>query len=150
MHGPEHRIPGFHREGWTSQQDCPLNLRVPEMRYNENRVKQKGQPKPVQKKPETPQETPKDIEESGAESQEAELSADQLAILFICHRGHQSLISILQGVNSTRVPVGKLPIKEAELRDLLKELEKEGYLTSTELHDQTTWIATPKAKALET
>ena len=120
------------------------------MRYNENKTKRKGQSKPVLKKTETPKESPKDIEDTRNDTQEQELSADQLAILFICQRGHQSLISILQGVNSTRVPVGKSPIKEAELRDLLKELEKKGYLTSTELHDQTTWITTPKAKALET
>jgi hypothetical protein len=121
------------------------------MRYNKNRAKPKAHIEPTPKKPE-PSETPKEPlkKTKKPEIQEPELSADQLAILFLCHRGHQSLISILQGVNSTRVPVGKSPIQEKELRDLLKELEKEGFLSRTELHDQTTWIATPKAKALET
>ena len=121
------------------------------MRYNENRAKPKAQTKPTPKKPEAPKKPKEPLKETKKpEIQEPELSADQLAILFICQRGHQSLISILQGVNSTRVPIGKSPIKETELRDLLKGLEKEDFLTRTELHDQTTWIATPKAKALET
>jgi hypothetical protein len=120
------------------------------MRYNENKVKQKARPKPVLKTPKAPQEPLKDDRRIETGIQESDLSADQLAILFICQRGHQSLISILQGVNSTRVPIGKSPIKEAELQDLLKSLENEGFLSKTEIHDQTTWIATTKAKALET
>lgn len=121
------------------------------MRYNENKAKPQTQTKPVPIKPKSPKTPEEPLKESEKpEIQESELSADQLAILFICHRGHQSLISILQGVNSTRVPVGKSPIKEAELRDLLKGLENKGYLSRTEIHDQTTWIATTKAKDLET
>jgi len=121
------------------------------MRYNENKANPPEQNKQVPKKPKPLKTTEEPIKESEKpETKESDLSADQLAILFICHRGHQSLISILQGVNSTRVPVGKSPIKEAELQGLLKVLENQGYLSRTEIHDQTTWISTTKAKDLET
>jgi hypothetical protein len=122
------------------------------MRYNENKAKPKAEVKPASPqsvKPKKTKKPSKDIESAETEITESDLSADQLAILFICQRGHQSLISILQGVNSTRVPVGKPPIKEEKLRTLLKDLESEGYLSTTEIHDQTTWIATPKARVLE-
>ena len=121
------------------------------MRYNENKAKRKAQPKPAPPQSETPvaPKKTKVTKKKAPKTEEPELSADQQAILFICQRGHQSLISILQGVNSTRVPVGKSPIQEADLRNLLEGLESDGYLSSTELHDQTTWIATPKARALE-
>ncbi len=85
-----------------------------------------------------------------AQRQEPDLSADQQAILFVCERGHQSFVSILQGVNSTRIPIGKPPLDERTVRSLLLELEKEGYLAKAEIHDQPTWTATEKARALET
>lgn len=124
-----------------------------EMRYNKNKAKRRLQlPSTPLKEEETipPSKLVQNSEKPVTEPQESDLSADQLAIIFVCQRGHQSLISILQGVNSTRVPVGKPPLKEEKLRDLLEDLEKQGYLSTTEIHDQTTWIATPKAHALET
>ncbi len=88
--------------------------------------------------------------EAEAKREEPDLNADQQAILFICQRGHQSFISIFQGVNSTRIPIGKPPINEENVRLLLDELETNGYLSKTKIHDQPTWTATPKAKELET
>ncbi|MFX0168045.1 MAG: hypothetical protein ACFE89_01705 [Candidatus Hodarchaeota archaeon] len=123
------------------------------MGYNKNKAKRRSQlPSTPLKEKETisPRELVPNSEKTVTEPQESDLSADQLAIIFVCQRGHQSLISILQGVNSTRVPVGKPPLKEEKLRDLLKDLENQGYLSTTEIHDQTTWIATAKANALET
>ncbi len=89
------------------------------------------------------------VEAVEAQKKEPELSADQQAVLFICQRGHQSFMSILQGVNSTRIPVGKTPLKEKEVRSLLDELEAQGFLAKAEIHDQTTWTATAKARELE-
>ena len=123
---------------------------------NENRVKRKVQLKPVAVKRQEvslPKEMLKKAEAAetaGAEGEESQLSADQLAILFICQRGHQTFISILQGVNSTRVPIGKPPLKENEVRAILSELEKQGYLKKAEMQDQPTWAATSKARELET
>jgi hypothetical protein len=123
---------------------------------NENRVKRKVQLKPVAVKRQE-SSLPKEVIEQAEATVAAEtngdettLSADQLAILFICQRGHQSFISILQGVNSTRVPVGLKPLKEDEVRGLLDELEAEDYLKKAEMQDQLTWTATDKARALET
>ena len=123
---------------------------------NENKVKRKIQLKHVAVKRQE-MSLPKDIVEHAkaatvaeTEGEESKLSADELAILFICQRGHQSFISILQGVNSTRVPVGMSPLKEDEVRKLLHELEIQGYLKKAEMHDQLTWTATAKARALET
>ncbi len=122
------------------------------MIINENRVKRKVHLKhiPVKKKELS---LSKDVLEKADQIpfHEAgpELTADQQAILFICQRGHQSFISILQGVNSTRIPIGKSPLKEAELHSVLNDLEDQGYLSTTEIHDQQTWTATEKAKALE-
>lgn len=89
-------------------------------------------------------------EATEAVGEEAKLSADQHAILYICQRGHQSFISIYQGVNSTRVPIGKEPLKEGELRSILEELEAKELLKKTEIHDQPTWMTTPKAQFLLT
>jgi hypothetical protein len=120
---------------------------------NENKVKRKVQLKRVNIKPrevKLPKEILEKAEEVVAQKQEPDLSADHQAILFICERGHQSFVSILQGVNSTRIPIGKPPIDEKTLRSLLQELEKEGFLTKAEIQDQPTWTATEKARALET
>lgn len=123
---------------------------------NENRVKRKVQLKPVAVKRQEVSLPTKIIEQAEAaeaaeaKGEEALLSADQQAIIFICQRGHQSFISILQGVNSTRVPIGKSPLKEEEVRTILGELESQGYLKKAEIHDQPTWRATAKAQALET
>ncbi|MFX1565472.1 MAG: hypothetical protein ACFFCH_05730 [Promethearchaeota archaeon] len=123
---------------------------------NENKVKRKIQLKPVAVKhqevsiPKTIIEQAEAAEVAEAEGEESLLSADQQAILFICQRGHQSFISILQGVNSTRVPIGKSPLKEDEVRVILDELVSQGYLKKAEMHAQPTWTATAKARALET
>lgn len=123
---------------------------------NENKVKRKVQLKPVAVKsqavsiPKEMIEQAEAAEAAEAKGEESQLTADQQAILFICQRGHQSFISILQGVNSTRVPIGKNPLKEAEVRTILSELESQGYLKKAEIHDQSTWTATAKARALET
>ncbi len=123
---------------------------------NENKVKRKVQLKHATVKrqevslPKEMIEQAEAAEAAEAERDEAKLSADQLAILFICERGHQSFISILQGVNSTRVPVGKKPLKEDAVRLVLDELEIQGYLKKAEMHDQPTWTATAKARDLET
>jgi hypothetical protein len=123
---------------------------------NENKVKRKIQLRPVTVKrqeislPKEILEKAEAAEAKEAVEEESHLSADQLAILFVCQRGHQSFISVLQGVNSTRIPVGKKPLKEAEVRALLDDLETQGYLKKAEMHDQPTWAATEKARALET
>lgn len=119
---------------------------------NNNKVKRKVQLKHTTvKKQEVslPKEMLEKAKQAEAQRSDPELSADQQAILFICQRGHQSFISILQGVNSTRIPVGKKPLSEKELRILLAALEKEDYLSKAEIHDQPTWTATPKARDLE-
>lgn len=77
------------------------------------------------------------------------LSADQVTILFLCQRGHQTLISLLQGVNSTRIPMGKSPIDEKAIMPMIKQLEEQGYLTKSAIKDQLAWTATPKARELE-
>jgi hypothetical protein len=126
---------------------------VPEMIKNENKVKRKVQLKRVNIKPrevKLPKEVLEKAEEVVAQKQEPDLSADQQAILFVCERGHQSFVSILQGVNSTRIPIGKPPLDEKTVRSLLLELENEGYLSKAELQDQPTWTATEKARSLET
>jgi hypothetical protein len=123
---------------------------------NENRVKRKVQLKHVairHQEVSLPKEIVKQTEAENVtegDEDESKFSADQLAILFICQRGYQSFISILQGVNSTRVPVGKTPLKEEEVRVILGELEIQGYLKKADMHDQTTWTTTAKARALET
>lgn len=123
---------------------------------NENRVKRKVQLRRITVKrqeislPKEIIEKAEAAEAKEAVEEESHLSADQLAILFVCQRGHQSFISVLQGVNSTRIPVGKKPLKEAEVRALLDDLETQGYLKKAEMHDQPTWVATEKARALET
>jgi hypothetical protein len=123
---------------------------------NENKVKRKIQLRRVAVKrqeislPKEIIEKAEAAEAKEAVEEESHLSADQLAILFVCQRGHQSFISILQGVNSTRIPVGKKPLKEAEVRALLDDLETQGYLKKAEMHDQPTWAATEKARDLET
>ena len=124
-----------------------------DMIKNENKVKRKVQLKRVNIKPrevKVPKEILDKVEEMVAQKKEPDLSADHQAILFICGRGHQSFVSILQGVNSTRIPIGKPPLDEKTVRSLLQELEKEGYLSKAELQDQPTWTATEKARALET
>jgi len=83
------------------------------------------------------------------EETSASLSADQVAIVFLCQRGHQTLISLLQGVNSTRIPIGKSPIDEKAILPMLKELEEQGYLTKSAIKDQSAWTTTPKAQELE-
>ena len=123
---------------------------------DENRVKRKVQLKRVAVKRQESSLSKEVVDQAEAavaadtKSDEAKLSADHLAILFICQRGHQSFISILQGVNSTRVPVGLSPLKEDDVRALLDELESEDYLKKAEMQDQPTWTATEKARALET
>ncbi|MFX1299491.1 MAG: hypothetical protein ACFFAL_06945 [Promethearchaeota archaeon] len=120
---------------------------------NENKVKRKVRLKRVNIKPREVRLPKEMLEKAGevvAQRQEPDLSADQQAILFVCERGHQSFVSILQGVNSTRIPIGKPPLDERTVRSLLLELEKEGYLAKAEIHDQPTWTATEKARALET
>ncbi|MFW9831472.1 MAG: hypothetical protein ACFFD8_06830 [Candidatus Thorarchaeota archaeon] len=120
---------------------------------NENKVKRKVHLKPATIKKQAvslPKEMLEKAEQADAQRTEPELSADQQAILFICNRGHQSFISILQGVNSTRIPIGKKPLADEELRKLLSDLENDGLLSKAELHDQPTWTATPKARDLET
>jgi hypothetical protein len=120
---------------------------------NENKVKRKVQLKHVPIKRQEislPQEI---VEQAAAaeaevEGEDAKLSADQHAVLYICQRGHQSFISIYQGVNSTRVPIGKTPMKEDELRVILKELEAQALLKKSEIHDQPTWTTTAKAQSL--
>ncbi len=77
------------------------------------------------------------------------LTADQLAIIYICQRGQQNLISILRGVNATRVPIGKSPLDDKSILPILKELEEKGYLIKGELQDQLVWTTTPKAQDLE-
>lgn len=122
------------------------------MILNENRVKRKVHLKhiPAKKKElSIPKEVLDKADQALFHQAEPELSADQQAILFICQRGHQSFISILQGVNSTRIPIGKSPLKEAEIRAILDDLEGKGYLSKAEIHDQQTWTATQKARALE-
>ena len=123
---------------------------------DKNRVKRKVQLRHVTVKRQE-SSLPKDVVEQAEatvvaeiKGDEAKLSADQLAVLFICQRGHQSFISILQGVNSTRVPVGLSPLKEDDVRALLDELETEEYLKKAVMQDQPTWTATAKARALET
>ncbi len=122
---------------------------------NENKVKRKIQLKPVGVKRQEVS-LPKEIIEQAeaaeiaeAMEEESTLSADQLAVIFICKRGHQSFISIFQGVNSTRVPIGKKPLKEDEVRSILDTLETQGYLKKAEMHDQPTWTATAKAREME-
>lgn len=120
---------------------------------NENKVKRKIQLrhiKPTRREINIPKEVLKKAEEAVAEKKEPQLTADQLAILFICQRGHQSLISILQGVNSTRIPIGKKPLDDKAVRKILTELEKQGFLTKVELQDQPAWTVTAKARELET
>lgn len=120
---------------------------------NENKVKRKVQLKRVnikRREVKVPKEILEKVEEMVAQKKEPDLSADHQAILFICGRGHQSFVSILQGVNSTRIPIGKPAIDEKTVRSLLQELEKEGYLTKADIQDQPTWTATEKARALET
>ncbi len=123
---------------------------------NTNRVKRKIQLKPVAVKrqeisiPKEMIEQAEAAKAAEAETEESKLSADALAVLFICQRGHQSFISILQGVNSTRVPIGKNPLKEDEVRSILTDLETQGYLKKAKMQDQPTWTATHKVRELET
>lgn len=120
---------------------------------NENKVKRKIQLrhiKPTRREINIPKEFLKKAEEAVADKKEPQLTADQLAILFICQRGHQSFISILQGVNSTRIPIGKKPLDDKAVRKILTELEKQGFLTKVELQDQPAWTVTAKARELET
>jgi hypothetical protein len=126
---------------------------VIEMITDQNKVKRKFQLKHVTIKRQEvslPKEMLAKAEEAEAKREEHDLTADQQAILFICQRGHQSFISIFQGVNSTRIPIGKPPINEETVRSLLDELEVKGYLSKAKIHDQSTWTATLKAKDLET
>ena len=118
---------------------------------NENKVKRKVQLKHVAIKRQDVSLPQKMVEEAAvaeAEGEGAKLSADQHAVLYICQRGHQSFISIYQGVNSTRVPIGKEPMKEDELRSILKDLEVKELLKKAEIHDQPTWTTTAKAQSL--
>ncbi|MFX1474648.1 MAG: hypothetical protein ACFFCO_04090 [Promethearchaeota archaeon] len=78
------------------------------------------------------------------------IGADHLAILFVCQQGWQTLFDILQGVNATRVPIGKTPLHEADVLSLLEELEEQGYLNKIELRGRPAWTTTPKGKDLET
>jgi hypothetical protein len=84
------------------------------------------------------------------ESQVLEIGADHLAILFVCQQGWQTLFDILRGVNATRVPIGKAPLREADVLSLLNELEKQGFLKKIELKGRPAWTATPKGRDVET
>jgi hypothetical protein len=86
---------------------------------------------------------------AGTDESAISLSADQVAIIFLCQRGYQTLVSLLQGVNSTRIPVGKNPIDEKTILPMLKELEDQGYLTKSTIQDQPAWTVTGKADELE-
>jgi len=96
-----------------------------------------------------PSETLRMAKQADAKQIEQELNADQLAIIFVCQRGRQSLFDITRGVNSTRIPIGKDPIKEKEVQSILNKLEEKGYLSKAEISGQPTWVATTKAKDLE-
>lgn len=96
-----------------------------------------------------PSEVLEKAKQAIAEQTDLELSADQLAILFICRRGRQTLFDIWRGVNSTRIPIGKEPIEEKDILPLLEKLEEQGYLSKADISGQATWGATTKAKELE-
>ncbi len=96
-----------------------------------------------------PSETLKMAKQANADRTETELNADQLAIIFICQRGRQSLFDITRGVNSTRIPIGKDPIEEKEVQLILNKLVGQGYLSKADIGSQATWVATTKAKDLE-
>lgn len=78
------------------------------------------------------------------------IGADHLAILFVCQHGWQTLIDILHGVNATRVPIGKAPLRETDVLVLLKELENQGFLNKIELKGRPAWTVTPKGRDVET
>ena len=96
-----------------------------------------------------PKEILEKAQEAQSEKMDVQLNADHLAILFIAQRGRQPLISILQGVNATRIPIGKKPLNEKKVLSLLEDLVNEGFLIQSELHDQQTWITSAKVKDLE-
>lgn len=105
--------------------------------------------KTKRQKPKLPRADVAKAQQARPEEPAASLSADEVTILFLCQRGHQTLISLLQGVNSTRIPVGKSPIDEKAILPMLKALEDQGYLTKSVINDQPAWTATPKARELE-
>lgn len=96
-----------------------------------------------------PREVLEKAKQAREEQLEPELSADHLAIIYVCQRGQQDLLSIMRGVNATRVPIGKEPIDNQAVLSLLNELEAQGYLVKGELLDQPVWTTTDKAKELE-
>ncbi len=84
------------------------------------------------------------------ESLTSVIGADHLAILFVCQQGWQTLSSILRGLNSTRVPIGKTPLHQDEVLSLLQELENQGLLNKIELKGRPAWTATQKGRDIET
>jgi hypothetical protein len=109
-------------------------------RYLETRSQQARTERPPFDKPKTPKE---DSPGSG-------IGADHLAILFVCQQGWQTLSVILRGVNATRVPIGKAPLREADVLALLTELENRGFLNKIELRGRPAWTATQKGRDVET
>ena len=96
-----------------------------------------------------PSEIIEKAKQAELEKSDLAFTADQLAVLFICQRGHQSLSSIQRGVNSTRIPVGKNHLNEEAILSIITELEDQGLLVKAEIRDQPTWMSTPKAQELE-
>lgn len=84
------------------------------------------------------------------ESPASIIGADHLAILFVCQQGWQTLFDILRGVNATRVPIGKTPLREADVLTLLNELENQGFVNRIELKGRPAWTATPRGRDIET
>ncbi len=79
-----------------------------------------------------------------------EIGADHLAILFVCQQGWQTLSSIIRGLNATRIPIGKTPLREDDVLSLLKELENQDFLNKIELKGRPAWTSTPKGRDIET
>jgi hypothetical protein len=100
-------------------------------------------------KPKVPRADVTKAQKARSEETLVSLTADQVTILFLCERGHQTLISLLHGVNSTRIAVGKAAIDEKAILPMLKELEDQEYLTKSAIKDQPAWTATTKARELE-
>jgi hypothetical protein len=105
--------------------------------------------KTKRQKPKLPRADVAKARKARSEETMASLTADEVTVLFLCERGHQTMVSLLHGVNSTRIAVGKSPIDEKGLLPMLKELEDQGYLIKSTIKDQPAWTATPKAKELE-
>jgi hypothetical protein len=119
---------------------------------DKNERKQKAQREHVEMKREEGS-LPVEISDHGREAAQDSaidtLTADQLAIIYVCQRGQQNLLSILQGVNATRVPIGKTPLDDKTVLPILEELVEKGYLKKGEFGEQLVWTVTPKAQELE-